>query len=223
MDISKMSKINLLEKCKELGITKCSSKNKLQLIELINTKNETSTEEYKNILISEDVINEPITEKLNECLIKEIRYDIKSMRYLGNKSKHLEFIYSSLKECFALLNNNNPIIFDAFGGTGTVSQFLNVNDYRTISNDINDYSYKLCYCRNSITKEDLMFSALGGNIENIITILNKCKHKGFIYYNYSPNIEYKFERKYFTNDNAEIIDGMRTQIEEWYINKQITI
>ena len=28
MDISKMSKIDLVEKCKELGITKCSSKNK---------------------------------------------------------------------------------------------------------------------------------------------------------------------------------------------------
>ena len=74
MDILKMSKINLLEKCKELGITKCSSKNKPQLIELINSKNKTSnnTEEYKNILISEDVINElsssliePITETLN--------------------------------------------------------------------------------------------------------------------------------------------------------------
>ena len=39
MDISKMSKLELLEKCKELGITKCSSKNKSQLIELINGKN----------------------------------------------------------------------------------------------------------------------------------------------------------------------------------------
>ena len=74
MDISKMNKIELLEKCKELGITKCSSKNKPQLIELINSKNKTSnnTEEYKNILISEDVINklspsliEPITKTLN--------------------------------------------------------------------------------------------------------------------------------------------------------------
>ena len=102
MDISKMSKIDLLKKCKELGIAKCSSKNKPQLIELINSKNKTSnnTEEYKNVLISEDVINEPITEKLNEDPVKEIRYDIKSMRYLGNKSKQLEFIYSSLKECF---------------------------------------------------------------------------------------------------------------------------
>lgn len=38
MDISKMSKLELLAKCKEIGITKCSSKNKSRLIELINSK-----------------------------------------------------------------------------------------------------------------------------------------------------------------------------------------
>jgi len=37
MDTSKMSKLELSNKCKELGITKYSSKNKLQLIELINS------------------------------------------------------------------------------------------------------------------------------------------------------------------------------------------
>lgn len=47
MDISKMSKFGLLEKCKELGITKCSSKNKSQLIELIHSKN-------KNKVVEED-------------------------------------------------------------------------------------------------------------------------------------------------------------------------
>ena len=44
-DISKMNKLELLEKCKELGITKCSSKTKSQLIELITPtkkKNETN-------------------------------------------------------------------------------------------------------------------------------------------------------------------------------------
>ena len=38
MDITKMSKNDLLEKCKELGITMCSSKNKQQLIEVIALK-----------------------------------------------------------------------------------------------------------------------------------------------------------------------------------------
>jgi hypothetical protein len=36
MDISKLSKLELLEKCRELGITKSGSKNKSQLIELID-------------------------------------------------------------------------------------------------------------------------------------------------------------------------------------------
>lgn len=36
--ISSMTKIQLLEKCKELGITKCSSKNKSQLVDLIYSK-----------------------------------------------------------------------------------------------------------------------------------------------------------------------------------------
>jgi DNA (cytosine-5)-methyltransferase 1 len=38
MDTSRMSKLELLEQCKELGITRCSSKNKSQLIELIHSK-----------------------------------------------------------------------------------------------------------------------------------------------------------------------------------------
>lgn len=42
MDLSKMSKVDLLNKCKELNITKCSSKNKSQLIELIHSKSNVS-------------------------------------------------------------------------------------------------------------------------------------------------------------------------------------
>ncbi len=50
MDINKLSKDKLLEKCTELNITKCKSKNKSQLILLINDKlNDkiTSIVEYK--------------------------------------------------------------------------------------------------------------------------------------------------------------------------------
>ncbi len=70
MDISKMSKLDLLKKCKELGITKYSSKNKSQLIELINGKNKV-VEEPKIILSNEEIspqnmqINEVDTKTLN--------------------------------------------------------------------------------------------------------------------------------------------------------------
>ena len=37
-ELTKLSKLELLEKCKENGITKCSSKNKSQLIDLLCEK-----------------------------------------------------------------------------------------------------------------------------------------------------------------------------------------
>ena len=49
-----LSKSQLLEKCKELGITKCSSKTKPQLIELIHNKNMVSNESEENTIISEE-------------------------------------------------------------------------------------------------------------------------------------------------------------------------
>ena len=91
-----------------------------------------------------------------------------------------------------------------------------------MSNDLNNYSYKLCYSRNSITIDDLLFNELKMSLSNIIDLLNTKRYKGFIYYNYSPNKEHKYERKYFTNENAEIIDGIRQQIEIWKNNKEIT-
>lgn len=54
MDISKMNKLELLEKCKEIGITKCSSKNKGELIDLINAK----TQSKKKEIIDDAILNE---------------------------------------------------------------------------------------------------------------------------------------------------------------------
>ena len=50
MDITRMTKNDLLEKCKELGITMCSSKNKNQLLELINSKEKIPECEEINII-----------------------------------------------------------------------------------------------------------------------------------------------------------------------------
>jgi DNA (cytosine-5)-methyltransferase 1 len=60
MDISKMSKLELLEKCKELGITKCSSKNKSELIDLINSKTHTKKKVEPIIEDNGEIINSTI-------------------------------------------------------------------------------------------------------------------------------------------------------------------
>ena len=185
MDLTKLSKTELLVKCEELGITKCKSKNKAELIELINN----------HTLVVSQIDNNNTN----------INYNIKTMRYLGNKSKHLEFIYNTFLECVNKIELDNPIIFDAFGGTGSVTNFFNINNYNVISNDLNNYSYKLCYSRNSITINNLLFNGLKMDLSSVIDLLNTKKHKGFIYYNYSPNKELKYERKYFTNENIDKI------------------
>jgi hypothetical protein len=57
MDLTKLSKAELLVKCEELDITRCKSKNKGKLIELINEK------EFPQILIH---LNENINIIKNE-------------------------------------------------------------------------------------------------------------------------------------------------------------
>jgi site-specific DNA-methyltransferase (adenine-specific) len=55
MDLTKLSRPELLAKCEELGITKCKSKNKDKLIELINSKSQHIKETSKiEFIIKED-------------------------------------------------------------------------------------------------------------------------------------------------------------------------
>ena len=59
MDLTKLSKPELLAKCEELGITKCKSKNKGELIDLINSKSQQIKEKPKIELIIEEDDNNP--------------------------------------------------------------------------------------------------------------------------------------------------------------------
>ena len=51
MDLNKLSKDELLEKCEELKISKCKSKNKNELIDLINNK---TTKKQIDLVIEEE-------------------------------------------------------------------------------------------------------------------------------------------------------------------------
>jgi adenine-specific DNA methylase len=172
----------------------------------------------ENMIIDKNLISNKL--KLKEIIMTtEKQSKIKTMRYLGNKTDLLDFIgnlVSKYKDKYQLKST----IIDGFGGTGSVTQYFNKLNFNVISNDINNYAYKLCYSRNNITKEDLKFDGLNLNISEILRKLNKCNKEGFVYKNYSPNS--KNERKYFTTENAKIIDGIRTKIEKWFSKKKIS-
>ena len=56
MDLTKLSKTELLEKCGELGIIKCKSKNIGELIDLINLKTQ-AKKQVKLIIQDNDIID----------------------------------------------------------------------------------------------------------------------------------------------------------------------
>ena len=56
MNLNKLSKPKLLVKCDELGLQKCKSKNKRELIESINSKQETQPDKIK-LVIDDDLVD----------------------------------------------------------------------------------------------------------------------------------------------------------------------
>jgi DNA (cytosine-5)-methyltransferase 1 len=115
MDLSRLTKKELLNKCDELGITKCKSKNKCVLIELINNKNY----KYQNIEFrnnTEFIENELLdTEKVLEDKTIYTLVDLFSgtgaFSYCFYKTKMVNTIFANdiLDSSEQIFNLNNEI------------------------------------------------------------------------------------------------------------------
>ena len=98
MDLTKLSKPELLAKCEELGYTKCKSKNKGELINLINIK--TQPKKKVELIIEEDkkddeLINQPLGKVEPNFVILNNNYYIGDNIELLNKlmDETIDFIY----------------------------------------------------------------------------------------------------------------------------------
>jgi DNA (cytosine-5)-methyltransferase 1 len=83
MDLTKLSKNELLVKCEELGITKCKSKNKTELIKLINGKSKKTQIEFIIEDNDEDCLQETnnIIENINNEITNKIIDDKQYIKY----------------------------------------------------------------------------------------------------------------------------------------------
>ena len=138
------------------------------------------------------------------------------MRFIGNKTRLLDEIDSFLKE-----NKISGKVFcDIFSGSSSVGDYFKSN-YKIISNDFLKFS-------TDISKAKL----LNSEIPQFRDFKKKYNKDPFEYLNfleigydknfyvtdhYSP----KGNRKYFSEENAIRIDGIRILIEEFYKNKII--
>lgn len=126
INLFQLSKKELLEKCAELGITKCSSKNKNQLIYLINNKyNKLKEKKIKFIIENEekeDIITETLESNIsisnfsqtNKYTLVDLFCGTGAFSYSFHLTNKVETIFAndildSSEEIFNLNNLNNNI------------------------------------------------------------------------------------------------------------------
>ncbi len=136
------------------------------------------------------------------------------MNYIGSKYSLLDFIDKTIKSIVG--NDMSEIVFcDLFAGTGIVGRHFKTQVRKVISNDFEYYSYVLN--RNYIGNHK--------DIEGIDEYINKLNSldgidNGFVYTQYCKGGGNN--RQYFSDENGMKIDAIRTTIEKWKINGEIS-
>jgi len=140
------------------------------------------------------------------------------MKYIGNKTRLLDFINDSIIK--AKLPQNG-IFIDIFGGTGSVGKYFKSKNYKVIANDFMTYSYIAQYVLIKINKMPSFEKISRNGISGVLKELNTIKPKnGYIFNNFAP--KGKEKRQYFSNENARKIDAIRDKIEKWRNDKVLS-
>ena len=122
------------------------------------------------------------------------------MRYIGNKTKLLDFIHEQILSVCGDISNAS--FCDLFSGSGTVARYFKQHCASVIANDLEDYSYVLS--RNYVGNNEEFES------EELIKHLNEIPNvKGKFYNTLSP----AGGRMFFTEYNAQRIDAIRQEID----------
>ncbi len=131
--------------------------------------------------------------------IENEKFQLHNRRYIGNKYKLIEWIFS------AIINNCQGSSFaDIFAGTGIVSAVASKHFDKIILNDFlySNYVIYKAFFENEIWSED--------KINNIIREYNEIKKENLKDNYFSKN----FGGKYFNKDSSKIIGFIREDIEK---------
>jgi adenine-specific DNA-methyltransferase len=134
------------------------------------------------------------------------------MRYIGNKTRLLPFILSTLERNGVGVGS----VHDAFAGTASVSRAFKAKGWRVVSSDIlmSSYVFQRAY---------VVAEAADSSLEDLARELSSvAPQDGFITRHFSPSRASDISGgMYFTVENAGRIDAAREQLERW--RKQQTI
>lgn len=140
------------------------------------------------------------------------------MKYIGNKTRLLNFIEQSLlNEDIQLAG----VFCDLFAGTGSVGHHFKRRNMQVLSNDLMTYSYILNRTIVGLNRTP-RFSALkevlglppSASIQQLLDAISRFGGtRGYFYENFAPSGS--FSRQFFTDENASVIDEIRDALVSW--------
>ena len=139
--------------------------------------------------------------------------EVKRLNYIGSKYQLIDWLEESMlaKTGYKSLSGKN--VADLFAGTGIVTFHFRRQGANVFANDAELYSHTITRAFNT-----------GVYTSNVRDLINKFNDElmdestwnklpdGYITRNYSPNAH--CERKFFTRENAQKVDYIRSRIEE---------
>lgn len=132
-----------------------------------------------------------------------------SFRYIGSKSRVVDSIIKNIGA------PDSGVFVDAFSGTGVVAEAASRAGWPVLVNDHLYSSAIMSYAR-IIASAQAAFQNVGGYHGAINRLNSANPRRGFIWSEYSPAsfAHCGIERMYFTEQNAQKIDGVRHLIAE---------
>jgi adenine-specific DNA-methyltransferase len=148
------------------------------------------------------------------------------MRYLGNKTKLVDFLLENVP---ALYRREGVKFYDMFSGTGTVGRHFKENGFDVQSIDILYFSYVLqrAYIATTGVPRFQHF-AKSGNGDGYINALAHLDAlpsvAGYVYKHFTAEGSNGGEvtRRYFSGANGQKMDAIRAEIERLYLAKDIS-
>lgn len=134
------------------------------------------------------------------------------MRYIGSKAR----VAASILNLIGPPSSTDGVFVDALCGTGAVAEEAARRGWHIRLND--HLLAAVVMARARLTSPDTAtFTSLGGYKAAVARLAQARPHQGFIWRHYSPASGKTVgqERRYFTEDNAGRIDGIRQLIRDW--------
>lgn len=134
------------------------------------------------------------------------------MNYIGSKNKLFPFIHSTINQVVGK-DLSQITLCDLFAGTGIVGRNFKSAVHTVIANDVEYYSYVL--------NKNYIGNTRFFEYEILVqTLQNLPLKKGFIFEEYAQGG--RAGRSYFTSQNGQKIDAIRSKIEDWYQAAEIS-